>query len=453
MSASHPRHPRFITRYLIFLIINASLAMAITVFPSDAEPQAYNHDNLPQAVLSTQDLFKESCPIEYKNNKNATVVFSSSFNGISDGTLYPTSDGFVRGAIDAWAQHQHLVIRPDEVWFSILVQMNFYMNENAEELRHLFVSHSGKNEIHIEDVTMERILSRFGDEIQARVKTPWLQEWITPNFSTTTDEDRLAANVLVMGLMKSYYHFSGGIICGLPSVTLLGEKADWQQLLAKLDRLSDFGEQPKAYASQLRPILSHFVQTFDEPDSPRIREFWNNIVLASYHDICGVEPYTVNGWLTGFAFWDREGKPLSQWKHDGLDLDGVKYTSRKIDELPIAYAQVPLTMVKFHGVDKFLAYLVAGNIAKQIRHGLPAGYAGALKRFNGSAVDESLPHSVLEPRSGWLMYGPTVHTEELSGGDFEFRHLRTVLGRSGLEHEVIESDEVYLEFDGEILRL
>jgi hypothetical protein len=447
MSASHPR---LTTLYLIFLNIT-SLVMTITVFPSDAEPRAYNHDNLPQAVLSTQDLFKKSCLIEYGNNKNATVVFSSKFDGIEDGTLYPTSDGFIRGAIDAWAQHQHLVIRPDEVWFSILVQMNFYMNKNAEEVRHLFVSHSGKEEMFIEDVTMERILSRFGDEIQARVKTPWLQDWITPNFSTTTDEDRLTANILVMGLMKTYFDFLCSIVCGLPSVTLLGEKADWQQLVAKLDRLSDFGEQPKAYARQLRPILSRFVQTFDEPDSPRIREFWNNIVLAEYTgDICGIEPYNVNGWLTGFAFWNREGEPLSQWKRDGLDIDGVKYTPRVIDDLPLAYAQAPLTMVAFDGHDKFLAYLVAGNIAKQIRHGRPAGYADALKRFNGSAVDESLPHSVLEPRSGWLMYGPTMHTEELAGGDFEFHHLKTVLERSGLENGVIEMDPDYLQLDGEI---
>lgn len=75
----------------------------------------------------------------------------------------------------------------------------------------------------------------------------------------------------MMGLMQQYFDYTASIICGLPSVTLLGEKSDWEVLLAKLNRLPDFGEEPASYAAQLRPILSRFVQTFNTPDKLEIR--------------------------------------------------------------------------------------------------------------------------------------------------------------------------------------
>lgn len=139
--------------------------MPVTSFPSNTKPRAYDHSKVPSAVRSMKDILRQSCPNEFKSHKTATIFCSDTSAPISNGYVYPTSDGFVRGAIDAWAQHQHLVIRPDEVWFSILAQMNFYMQRNAEAVRDLFVSHVEKKEILVEGYTVQEILAKFGGEL------------------------------------------------------------------------------------------------------------------------------------------------------------------------------------------------------------------------------------------------------------------------------------------------
>ncbi|ORY16581.1 hypothetical protein BCR34DRAFT_597590 [Clohesyomyces aquaticus] len=393
------------------LLLSSPTTASITVFPSNAEPRSYKPVVAP--ANTNQLFFRRSCPDEYDAFPKAQVLYSgtSSTSNLSSGTVYPTSDSFVRGSIDAWGQHQHLILRPEEVWFSILAQMNFYMSNHSEALRDLFVNHTGKEEIVIEDWTWELVLGRFSTEIQKRVKTEWLLDWIMPSFTTTTDTDKMTANVLMMGLMQAYFSYTGGIICGLPSVTLAGEKKDWEKLLAKLDHLVDFGDEPVAYGKQLRPILSRFVKTFEEPDSRATREFWNNIVHAESQHLCGAPPYVLSGWLMGFFYWDVTGKVLPQRDFGALKLDGVSYVKRGIDALPVGYAQAPFIMLDYpdKGTPRFEAYVLAGNIAKQATKGVPEGYKEALQRFNGSSVDATLPHGTLKPLSGWMIYGPAPH--------------------------------------------
>lgn len=107
----------------------------------------------------------------------------------------------------------------------------------------------------------------------------------------------------------------------------------------------------------------------------------------------------------GFFFWDRDGYELHAPK-GALTFDSVKHLRLRIDALPVGYAQVPIKLVGFNGTPEMEAYAIAGNIGKQIGVGLPSGYAVAMKRFNGSSVDEDLPHGTLQPVSGWMIYGP-----------------------------------------------
>jgi hypothetical protein len=44
--------------------------------------------------------------------------------------IYEGQDSFVRGAIDASSKHQHLALRPDDVWYTDLTQLSFYMRKN-----------------------------------------------------------------------------------------------------------------------------------------------------------------------------------------------------------------------------------------------------------------------------------------------------------------------------------
>jgi hypothetical protein len=302
--------------------------------------------------------------------------------------------------------------------------MTFYMERHAEELRSMFVSHKGKEPIKVyTNTTWSDVLGEFRSEIQSRVKTEWLADWIAPGFSTSTADDEITATALMMGLTKAYFSFYDCITCGIPSITILGEKADWERIEGKIERLMDFGEQPTDYARRLRPILRRIVATFDDSTSRETRDFWNEIVQAkARHSGACDEPdlmYVISGWILGFFYWSEEGYPrfghyeglpehnlrpfeqypalmkqvlkseVSYWTEDVkpksgprdqgyCEYDGVKYRCVALDTLPDGYAKVPIRLVGASGGSEGIEGLVvAGLLGKRITSGAPEGFEEA----------------------------------------------------------------------------
>ncbi|TBU60399.1 hypothetical protein BD310DRAFT_815389, partial [Dichomitus squalens] len=154
-------------------------------------------------------------------------------------------NGFVEAVLTAYKRHHHLVIRPDDAWISILSQLNFYVNAHAEELRSHFVAHGAKKLLTVPAVGT-RYTVNFGSlarqmtlHIQNSVVDSTLVDWILPDFTTTTVKDKTICAVLLMSSLESYFNYEIMCICGIPSVTLEGERADWQKLLDRVtsDRL------------------------------------------------------------------------------------------------------------------------------------------------------------------------------------------------------------------------
>ncbi|KAK4234609.1 hypothetical protein C8A03DRAFT_47100 [Achaetomium macrosporum] len=406
---------------LLTLAVTGIATANVVILPGGT-PRPLRRSGTPISATDYDSILRRSAETEFPNS--TVRILLSSYSGTLEPEsakptannateISPSGDSFVRGAIQAWAEHLHLEIRPDEVWFTILAQLNFYMEAHAEEVRHLFVRHGkGKETIYIEDNDWTSVLWRFKDEIQARVQTPWLRDWIVPDFSTTRMDDVMTANILMMGLMKAYFRYEGGIICGLPSVTLLGGKEDWEKLLARLDRLTEFGAEPEEYRSRLTPILKRFVESFDEPDSKEVRDFWSSVVFAQDSAMCGDAPLKLSGWITGFLFWNTEGR---RWdKHAtgaqaGVVLDGVSYDRwHDVRYLPVGYAKAPFTMRDFGGTDRFPAYVAAGTLGKRLVSGPPEGFAAALARAgqDTSVAANASAHGTLRPLSAWMLYGP-----------------------------------------------
>jgi len=47
--------------------------------------------------------------------------------------------------VQAYTYHHRLILRPEDFWLAILVQLSSFINEHAKELRDLFVKHDGKS--------------------------------------------------------------------------------------------------------------------------------------------------------------------------------------------------------------------------------------------------------------------------------------------------------------------
>ncbi|KAL0573501.1 hypothetical protein V5O48_008454 [Marasmius crinis-equi] len=317
-----------------------------------------------------------------------------------------SQNGLVYAAFHAYAGHHHLIIRPDDVWASILSQLSFYVNAHAEELRSLFVAHQGQKELEVVEigtvktVDFGKLAERMTHLIHKNVLDPDLRSWIIPDFSTTTPNDRVVASVLMMGTLQKYFSYRMTLICGIPTVTLEGERRDWERLLEKLPKLETLGDEPKQFAALLKPILRHFVASFDDPQSESVRTFWERIA----HKTGGSGPYYLSGWITAFCFWDQDGKslygngpegPVSlkafEGRRAGCDIDGVLYHRVNTKNIPAGFASVPVTVNDNGRV--FETKMVAGLM------GIEASSTGDnLAGTDGPVLD------MIRPAAGWFMY-------------------------------------------------
>lgn len=99
--------------------------------------------------------------------------------------------------------------------------------------------------------------------------------------------------------------------CGIPSITLLGEKADYMSILERIERLAEFGEEPTIFGRLLKPVLQEFCNAFDGPDALN-HDFWSRIC----HEEGGSGRSDLSGWITSFTVFSGKGNWLGQKLED-----------------------------------------------------------------------------------------------------------------------------------------
>ncbi|KAF4618484.1 hypothetical protein D9613_009747 [Agrocybe pediades] len=204
-----------------------------------------------------------------------------------------------------------------------------------------------------------------------------LKDWILPDFSTSTESDTVTCAVLMMATLKAqvfaltalyrYFDYKMGLCCGIPSVTLEGDRSDWVKILERVDKLGTFGEEPTAWANLLRPILRRFVSAFDgEPDIT----FWGKVC---HHYNMGSEGTYLSGWITAFCVWSNEGKwqgpklsPDPEAYHPSgvlkLQLDGVDYAYVDSNDVPTGFCEVDVKLDD--NGEEFDCMMVSGHLAR-----------------------------------------------------------------------------------------
>jgi hypothetical protein len=285
----------------------------------------------------------------------------------------------VHTVLRAWEQDLHLTLRPDDVWLAILTQLSFFVNARAEELRHFFVAHQGKKQVTVvvddplDKLDVPAMAQALVRVLQAQIVDEGMVEWMMPGFSTTTEDDKAVAAVAVLGTMRQYFHYGAIQGCGFPSVTLEGERSDWEDLQRRVARLAHFGDEAAEWARCLGKVVEGMVASFDRPEDEQVKEFWMKASHSAGADGSG-EPRTLSGWLTAFCWWTAEGKKqrmyddeeLSDWWCLGqqaawvrLELDGVVFPVIN-REIPAAVTRAPMTWVDSGSGADIATVLLAG---------------------------------------------------------------------------------------------
>ena len=357
----------------------------------------------------------------YDHQQNMTGqggIIKSSFDDIAEQHVSPNENGFVNAAFHAYNQHHHLKIRPEDVWFAVLTQLGFYVNANAEELRSVFVNFEGKKEVVVEteaqsidqmDIGQMAVAMTVG--MQKLIVDETLRAWILPNFTTTQPADTVTAAVLMMGILQKYFAYTMMSCCGLPSVTLLGEKEDWVKIRERIDRLEGWGKEAQQFSNRLKVVLDHFVLSFDEPDSEKVKDFWNKIV--SYRSM-GSGPDYLSGWLTAFCFWNSEGKPIydvNRGDPGACNLDGTTFSRIDTSDIPKGYISCQVKVIDNVREADIKTKMVAGSVGIAITSSGEAleerpSFSFSLRGEEEQPAKEKKPPGLdtLQPVTGWWMY-------------------------------------------------
>lgn len=215
--------------------------------------------------------------------------------------------GFVNAAIEAYNNHHHLVLRPDDVWLAIGISFANFVDAHAEQMRKIFVTHEGKIELEvvgggtIQTANFPSLIQQMSELIEKNTN-PIIRQWMEPNFSTTTNKDRLIGNVLLMGAMKNYFTYRMSLRCGLPAVTLEGTLEDWKNIRKGAEKIKEIAaSSPSTIASHLTkwyeiltPVLEEFIKTYEGKVD---KNFWQSI--ANYVG-GGSGPTYLTGWINVF---------------------------------------------------------------------------------------------------------------------------------------------------------
>lgn len=385
--------------------------MPVTIKPS---PELVGCNSDP-TVHSAKALLENAAQAWSDPRREKRPIIQSSFSDLDlTSMLIPYGNGLVNGIIRAFQQDLHLVLRPDDIWLSILTQFSMFVNANAERLRAHFVTHESEKQLTI-DIRPNPISSidmgRFAQEmtllIHNNVVDVKLRDWILPKFTTTTDNDKSVAAIVMMGTLKRYFDYDMNCGCGFPSVTLLGERSDWEEILRKVQILPKYGDQTSEWSRLLIPVIKNMIASFDQPNSPEVKNFWLKACYSAGQDGSGgVE--TLSGWITAFCFWSETGtrihdlpdiimSPMESFDNltpidrKRLTLNGIAYPLIWPGNIPKGIVSVPVTIQDFQARLRHKTSLIAGSV------GMTGTAAGGQKGL-----------TTVQPRSGWWMLEDSV---------------------------------------------
>lgn len=113
----------------------------------------------------------------------------------------------------------------------------------------------------------------FADEIEKRTVSD-VRNWLEPNFSTTTLDDKTIGRVVLMSAMKKFFDYTEMMcVCGIPNVTLEGTLEDWRDIRVRTEKLFEYGLEE--WGNKLLHIIDKFIESYQGNVD---KEFWGSII-------------------------------------------------------------------------------------------------------------------------------------------------------------------------------
>ena len=213
-----------------------------------------------RATKSTKDLLAAWKTVA--NNGQVEACSSLPDNAV---LLFDKNNMLARAVHAAFYEHHPLRLSPDVIWLTIVQGFANHVNQNAEELRSLFVSFEGKEEIVVSRPEFVKgspnndwmgVFPEFSAKIEGYIGSK-TRQMLECTFSTTTILEKTVSHIVLMDSVKAYFKYVAVCGCGIPYIELSGTSEDWQSIR---NRVVEFEKFDLAWwVQELLPILDQFV--------------------------------------------------------------------------------------------------------------------------------------------------------------------------------------------------
>ena len=220
------------------------------------------------------------------------------------------NNGLIQTVQNCYDTHRPLTLSPDIIWLAICQGAAIHINENYDSLKNVIFKNEKPVTLTVRNDNLEdspKEWEKLIADLSADTKTYTnkdLYSFFVPNFSTTTTINTTTYQITLMAAFEKKFKYVGESGCGIPSIKLLGNKKDWQNIYEKLDKLDAIGLAD--WKENLKPIIQQFIASYDGNIDPL---FWQDI----YKNASEYNGFYISGWIIKFFPYI---KTLENWKYD-----------------------------------------------------------------------------------------------------------------------------------------
>ena len=192
----------------------------------------------------------------------------------------------------AYQYHYGVVLRPDDIWFTVLSELTVIIAKQPKQYAKLFTTTPDKKQwiivptMDVTQIDVELVIDRLKDCIPARA------DLFLPAFTTTTPDSRLAMHIAFCDMVSPYYSY-GTYLCGIPMIRLAGIEGDWIKLADHLKGLADlFDTGPVGqYLTRCRDCVVRLFNAVFDNDADHLRK------MVKLEPCGSGSQYEMSGWI------------------------------------------------------------------------------------------------------------------------------------------------------------
>ena len=211
--------------------------------------------------------------------------------------VFANGNVFIQTLQECFDEHRPLKLSPDVIWLTICQGVSIHINENFDSLETLIFKKNRPKKLIVRNDSLENnsrqwvnLIDSLSAQTSQHVKKNF-HSFFVPTFSTTTREIKTAYEITLMHSFKKAFDYVGESGCGIPSITLTGNRHDWVSIQSRLRMLTELGLDD--WRLELEPILDEFINVYDGKVNS---EFWKNI----YKNMRDYNAFYISGWILKF---------------------------------------------------------------------------------------------------------------------------------------------------------